>query len=508
MDPLEPYYQIVSEIYMICVQLFSAYCCVLWVKPYLPGHQKGSCCDAASGSRRQPRGGRMVLSGRFDGVSVRLWGIGTAYAVTMQILHWMPFALSNVLAYGLGTLAVFFMMCLTDRQNFGQKVFLAVTFFCMRWQAWSVESNVTGWLGKWRVSLILSAEGHESLSFIYELATGSYEFWFRIYLVDTIIDYVLGAALMYGAVRLMLWACNGGQAYMQGKELLLLVVPSVSGAFAYGVVKFYDTAYESETGKSVFDLPGYSPLLALFSLISYITILVIVYVFRKWKQEQEADGQRRIFMTQMKDMQSHIMEVEQLYSDLRRLRHDMGNHLMTMEQLYGREEYEAACRYAESLKAEIQGLSLDIKSGNPVTDAILSGRKKEMEEQGISFTCDFHYPQKGKVDAFDISIILNNALNNAIEAARKEKDREVILSSRRVKNMYMIEVLNPFTGEWNLNEQSGLPTTAKTEEGHGFGLTSIRHVAHKYYGDIEIGTDEYAGRRCCLLRVMLQIVTE
>lgn len=508
MDPLEPYYQIVTSVYLICVTIFSAYCYVLWVRPYLPGNRKAASRDEAPGSKGRPRGMRGSLPWPFSGLSARLWGIGAAYVVTMQIMQWIPVVVSNVLAYGLGTLAAFLIMCLTDRRHFGQKVFLAVTFFCMRWQAWIIDANVSSWMSRRQNSFILSTKDHGRLSFIYELATESYEFWFRMYVVDVIIDFVLGTALLYGAVRLMLRVCSGGQEYMRGKELLLLIVPSVAGAFTYGMVKFYDTAYESESGKSVYDLPGYSPLLVLYSLVSYITILAIVYVFRKWKQEQEADGQRKIFVTQMKDMQSHIMEVERLYSDLRRLRHDMANHLMTLEQLYGREEYEAAGRYAGSLKAEVQGMSFPIESGNPVTDAILSGREKEMEEKGISFTCGFHYPQKGKTDAFDISIILNNALNNAIEAACREKRREVFLVSRRVRNMYMIEVANAFTGELGMEGPGGLPSTTKAEEGHGFGLTSIRHVARKYYGDIEIKVEEYAGRRCCVLRVMLQIADD
>lgn len=533
MNPFEPYYEIISNIYLVCITLFNAYCYVLWVRPSMPEPECHKSLFRGSGQepgdrklffRRagQKPGHHKLLyrdAGReqeYCGGGIRdrigrcgtLWKVGAAYAVVMIILQLMPFYISNVLAYGLGTLAAFLVMCLADRQNFGQKVFLAVTFFCIRWQSQSVVTNIRNLLSTWELSFILSTRDHESLSFLYTLAMESYEFWFYNFIVETIIEFIVRMAVMYGAVRLMLRVYCGGQEYMKGKELLLLVTPSVSGALAYGVIQFFILAYESETPKSVYDLPGYCLLMALYSLISYTAILVSVYVFRKWKQEQEADGQRRVFMMQMKDMQSHIMEVERLYSDMRRFRHDMGNHLMTLEELYGRREYEAAGRYAEALKTGIQDTSPDVKSGNPVTDAVLSGWKKKMEEQGIAFTCGFHYPQRGKADAFDISIILNNALSNAVEAARQEECREVFLSVHRMKNMYVIEVRNTFSGELKIDRQSGLPVTTKAEDGHGFGLASIRHAAQKYYGDIEIGTEENEGRRYCVLRVMLQIMTD
>ena len=138
-----------------------------------------------------------------------------------------------------------------------------------------------------------------------------------------------------------------------------------------------------------------------------------------------------------------------------------------------------------------------------------------MEEKGIHFECDFHYPQTGGIDAFDVSIILNNGLSNAIEAMERESaawqeqaEREmtfVSLESRLVKNMFMIELVNSYRGELQIDEASGLPFTSKPGAGHGFGLANIRHVARKYYGDVEIGKEIREGRSCCVLRVMLQL---
>lgn len=298
---------------------------------------------------------------------------------------------------------------------------------------------------------------------------------------------------------------------MDGREFLLLSMPSLLGVVSYGVIRYYTYIYQRDVGKSVYSLYGsHDLIMSLFTILSFAVILVTTYVFRQWKTKQEEDRQREIFSAQMADLQSHINEMEQLYRDMRSLRHDMGNHLITLKQLYDRGEYNEAEKYADQLKDEITKNSFDVNSGNPVTDVILSSRKKEMEEKGIAFFSDFHYPLTEFVNSFDISIILNNALSNAIEAIERErplsdKAAHISLLSSRRKNMYIIEVSNSFTGNLEIDPASGLPRSSKIDESHGFGLSAIRHAARKYLGDLDIGKEIQEGEERCVLRVMLQI---
>lgn len=461
---MELYYKISMPFYDICTILFAAYCFVIWVKPFIAGNAK-------------------------------IWCVGAAYAVVMLVGDLIPFYVDAVFVYGSAVLAAFLVMKWIDRACIAQKLFLAVTFFCVRWQAWRVVAAVS----------------NERALLTWHLFQGKSEmFWFWIYAVELVVDGAFGCMLMYGGFKCLQWTYGCRREQMSVKEFLLLGMPSVSSVFTYGMFRYYNYVYQRDTGQSPFDLyGGYDLIVLLNSVIGFITIFVMTYVYRQWKNEQEEDRQREVFSRQMQDMESHIVEVERLYRDMRRLRHDMGNHLMTLQQLYGRGEYEEAGKYAEALKLEVQDASSDVASGNPVTDVILSGRKKEMQEKGICFDCDFHYPPSDTINAFDVSIILNNALANAIEAVEKENEGSmpvITLVSCRIKNMYIIEVTNSYTGELTIDVSSGLPHTSKSGDGHGLGLINIRHVAQKYYGDIEIGKEMYEEKECFVLRVMLQLV--
>ena len=95
-----------------------------------------------------------------------------------------------------------------------------------------------------------------------------------------------------------------------------------------------------------------------------------------------------------------------------------------------------------------------------------------------------------KTKETDISVILNNAIDNAIEGASECENPWIKILSYRKNNAYMIEIRNSVTGRRAVDEDSGLPHTTKEGEGHGFGLANIRKVAQRYYGDIAIEQKE------------------
>lgn len=468
MNDLEQYYKIADNIYAIITMLMTAYCYVYLVKPFFSDK----------------------LSDRQQKLRIRLAAV--TYTCIMLFLHFMPYYINAILAYGIGIFGAFLVIYLFDPVCIRQKFFLSLTFFGLRWQAWRIVGQSGG---LWLPLRYLFLFGENETT------------WFYASMIENVVYALFGFFLMYGGVRLLLYVYGKKQEYMERREFFILIIPSLSGICAYMMIFFYYNAYTSALEQASLPIKiGYEILILIYALICYATNLAIIWLFRQWKTEREEDKQREIFSRQMQDLKSHITEAERLYKDMRGLRHDMGNHLMTLKQLYTRGEYEEAEKYADSLTCEMQKASVGARSGNPVTDVILSERRKEMEEKGIDFTCDFHYPADSGINAFDISIILNNGLSNAIEAIERENlpTPHISLYSYHMKNMYVIEIANSFTGKLETKEQNGLPLTTKTEDGHGFGLSSIRRAANKYLGDMEIGKERYEQEERCVLRVMLQ----
>ena len=170
------------------------------------------------------------------------------------------------------------------------------------------------------------------------------------------------------------------------------------------------------------------------------------------------------------------------------MKHDMTNHILTLERLYAGSEKEQAQEYAKELKAVLSNFAVEnIKSGNPITDMILQEWKTEAEKRNIRFESDFHFPTDSDINAFDISVILNNALQNAVENTEGGENTHISVKSYRRNNAYMIEISNRFVGTLQWDAECGLPIPSKSNtDGHGYGLNNVRKVANKYFGDIDI----------------------
>lgn len=132
----------------------------------------------------------------------------------------------------------------------------------------------------------------------------------------------------------------------------------------------------------------------------------------------------------------------------------------------------------------------DVKSGNPVTDIVIGEYKDKCIKEGIDFTYDFHYPEKGVIDAFAMSIVLFNALQNACEAAQKTPYGYANLKAFRKKNAYIIEITNSCTGRIDSEPGKLLATDKDNSQAHGYGLKNIKRIAEKYYGGINIDSTD------------------
>ncbi|MDE6913006.1 MAG: GHKL domain-containing protein, partial [Lachnospiraceae bacterium] len=270
---------------------------------------------------------------------------------------------------------------------------------------------------------------------------------------------------------------------MNRNEFLLMLLPSLSGLVGYAMMKYYDYNYRTDAGYDLSEISTQFNLMCLcYYVISLITIIVLIVLYQSIKEKQEEVKQNELLNGQIESMKHHISRVEHLYTDIRGLRHDMGNHITTLEALYETGKSAAAGEYMEQLKQKLWLLDNEVKSGNPVTDVILSERKQEAQEEGIVFECAFHYPKSEKINAFDISVILNNALDNAIRAAKRVVQKgacaQIRVRSYAKNDIYMLEIENDFDKDQMTDE--------KDRGEHGYGLLNIQKVSRKYCGDMLI----------------------
>ena len=412
--------------------------------------------------------------------------VSIVYITIMLVLYMIPPQIDNFSAYLIGVIAAFLAMYVEDRRNIYQKIFLAITFFSIRWLTVAMAGRLDDLVTKALVFRNMSAE----------------KVWLQygLYVGTRVLDIVLCITFIAVAIGLINKAYIYKKDEMSVKEMVMLIIPSLVGVTGYGILQYYLMIYERDTGKNLIDTYGfYGALSFLHYLISIVAILVVIVMFQNWKEMQEEQRGQELVLNQISDMKKHIEEVEKLYRDIRSMRHDMGNHIQTLEHLVAHNNMDDATEYLEHLKNEWDKVSPEIKTGSPVIDVILMEKLREAKERQIRFLSDFHYPQNTKLNAFDLSVIMNNALNNCMENVSGD-DPYISISSFRKNSIFMITIKNSFGGQLNFGD-SDLPETTKSGMEHGMGLNNIRRVARMYMGDISLEQ----GNEEVILSIMIQV---
>lgn len=416
----------------------------------------------------------------------RIYLVGISYVAAMLILKFFPYEMQGMTAYAVGSTAAWAAMYLVDRRHIEQKIFLAVTFYLLEWISWGII--LVPWELAFNLTRFLPQTNLVQLGF---------------YVIRQILFYLSEYVVMFLLIRVIQKTYICKEENLTPKELVLMLAPSLSIIAGRLMVLYFSTVYEKDLGQAIWNGHWeYDWVRLLYQVLSFGAMLTVIIIYQRIKAAQRQEKQNTVLSRQIEDMERHVREVEQLYAQIRCLKHDMGNHIITLEQLCA--EDKNAGEYLEELRSTVCEVSEEIQSGNPVTDVILREKKKEAREKGIAFCNQFYYPSGKNVSAFDVSIILNNALDNAIEAASCCEEAYIEISCYGRKNAYIMEVKNSVAEERAIDTESGLPMSTKKEAGHGYGLASIRNVAQKYHGDILI---EQNGKEFVLV-ILLMIEKE
>lgn len=449
-ETIEGYYRIVSILYTIGIQAMTAFFLYKMTDAFLK--QKNS----------------------------QSWIVGIVYFVSVVLMYFIPYEIENTVVYFIGMAVSFVAMLCIFRGNTQIKLFVAVTFFAVRWLGLSMGSCI----------YIPTSDAVQNI-----IDISSAELWkynFILYVGLTIFDLIVNCIFVGIPVLIIIKTFVYKKARYSVKETIFLLVPAISGLLSYVIMRSYNNVYENMLGIDLYSsFPYFYVFRFLSDFISIMTIVVVIVLFQNLEQKKEAEQKRYRLQSQIKDIQSHISEIEQLYQQIKGLKHDVKNHVTTVKSLIEQKSYDEATKYLSSMNKAVEILDHHFKTGNPITDVIINGKCNEAVKKNIKFQSKFAFPIDTNIDAFDLSIILNNALENAIEASEKGVNGFVSIESFRKNNTYLLMVENSYCGSIKMDETSGLPLTSKDDTNfHGMGLTNLREVTKKYYGDIEIELTE------------------
>lgn len=215
--------------------------------------------------------------------------------------------------------------------------------------------------------------------------------------------------------------------------------------------------------------------------VSYVFLKVLEISRRNTQLEEELKYADRSLMAQRKQYEilwAHMEETQ-------KARHDLRQHLAVVQSYIKRDDRSGLAEYIEIYKTELPPDILELYCRNQVVNALVCYYASQSRRNKIKFEAQVDYPDRCPLSDTEVTVILGNLLENAVEACLREKTARKFIKLRicRKKDDILVFLTdNTCTEPAAFAKDMKTPLSSK-RKGVGIGVSSIREMAEKYSGD-------------------------
>lgn len=223
-----------------------------------------------------------------------------------------------------------------------------------------------------------------------------------------------------------------------------------------------------------------------FTLMLFINCFIFE-ICQKLYENMEVEHENAIFAQQLELISKHTEEQNRIFDKQKEFRHNLKNYCIGLRVCIEHNEKEKALDMIDKILAQGEPTRETIvDTGNTLIDALINYKCSVAKKYGIDVVTDVLVPETiPKVGCGDLSIILGNLIDNAIEATKERKDKKIIDISIGIRRgELVITICNTYEKEPKTDKQGNFVTGKEDYENHGFGIKSVKKAVEKYDGNI------------------------
>lgn len=193
---------------------------------------------------------------------------------------------------------------------------------------------------------------------------------------------------------------------------------------------------------------------------------------------------------QTEQSEKHLNEVRSIHKEMRGYKHDFHHHLQALKGQLEAGEVDRALAYIEQLDNQLMNVGTLLKTGNVSLDAILSAKIAQAKAENIAVTVKANVPDALTISDLELSIIIGNLLDNAIEACRTVTGERFIRIFISMKGtMLYFSMLNAAGAK---KKKTGSLFATHKDGVHGFGLRRAEAILEEHGGWVKYNSEDGA----------------
>lgn len=224
------------------------------------------------------------------------------------------------------------------------------------------------------------------------------------------------------------------------------------------------------------DIPSVVLMLVLMPLIYYTMMYTIIQQLHTVEEANIAS----LLSIQNETLYAQIVTQQTAESQMRIWRHDARHHTRQLISLLSEGDTGLAMRMLEKMEHSYEEVPVTRYCENNVVNATLSYYLGHAKKNGIAVDTRLTIPEKTQVDAFALSTVLANSIENAHHACEPldAEEKRISVSCVATEGL-LLEISNPYRGEIRF-DADGLPIPPDGRV--GVGTRSIVTFAEKNNG--------------------------
>ena len=230
---------------------------------------------------------------------------------------------------------------------------------------------------------------------------------------------------------------------------------------------------------------GFNSILnVIIIILSYIVVFIAVGSINK---NMELEYKFKIIDTQVELQKQNYKNLHKSIEDYYAFKHDIRHHALVIKSMLDAKNYIEATEYMDKFTENEIFENVGTLCKHFAVDSILKHYMSIARKNNIEFKVNLNIPENINIDNIDLSIVIGNCIENAIEACNNiiDKSKKYININAEIKGFQLIvKIKNSFNGQ--VIKDDNVIKTSKNGEGHGIGLSNIRNVTEKYNGYLNI----------------------
>ena len=217
--------------------------------------------------------------------------------------------------------------------------------------------------------------------------------------------------------------------------------------------------------------------LFLINIINFI-LLDNFYTIHNLEEEKKFMDHQILYQS------NKYTQISAAYRNTRSILHDTKKHFVYLRECLNNNESKSGIMYIDRTINEMESIYNKVNTGNLVIDSFVSNHIKLAEQEGINCTTELNVDSSLiQIDDYDLSIILGNLLDNALNGCRNSRNSVegyIIIKIITNPKSLSINIINSYSPDSRIvNDDAGYSLY------HGYGLENVRNKVKKYYGSYD-----------------------